>query len=103
MNKVRAKMNCTSVVELPDGGKTVYLEAVYSREPGNPNAAFAAATPHANCQLSISAGKEALGHFKQGGVYYVDFLDAAEADAEESGAQLSLDELKANADALQSK
>lgn len=72
MSKVRAKMKVTSITNFGTG-IGVKLTAVYSTDPKNENRAFSDATPSANIDIQIAAGKPAADAFVVGDEYYVDF------------------------------
>lgn len=69
---VRAKFQCTSIIPYSNMS-TVYLSAVYSTDPNDPNKAFTDATPSGQLSIVINNDKLALQTFQIGKSYYLDF------------------------------
>lgn len=74
---VRAKLQLASVTEHSWGGKTLRFEARYD-ETIPEDRRFQKATPSGHMELQID-NPMALGQFKIGDSYYVDFTNAPKA------------------------
>ena len=73
---IRAKFRVDNIVPQQDDHTTIYLNAVYSTDPNNPNKAFTDATPSAQLSIVIKNDKPALKEFVMGKSYFVDFTPA---------------------------
>lgn len=73
MNTIRAKVLCVDVDAKP-GYENVTFQAVYD-DGGNENKSFSEATPSLGLSMTIS-NPAALGSFKAGNCYYLDFSEA---------------------------
>lgn len=76
MKSIIAKLRCDMVDNRNKGVETVHLNAV--TDGSEENKSFAAATPAAHVELTIS-NPDAIGAFKQGAEYLVRFDEAAPA------------------------
>ena len=72
MNTIRAKVLCVDVDAKP-GYENVTFQAVYD-DGGNENKSFYEATPSLGLSMTIS-NPAALGSFKAGNSYYLDFSE----------------------------
>ncbi|MEI6561104.1 MAG: hypothetical protein WCO68_03355 [Verrucomicrobiota bacterium] len=77
MNTIRAKVLCVDVDAKP-GYENVTFQAVYD-DGGNENKSFSEATPSLGLSMTIS-NPAALGSFKAGNSYYLDFSEAKEQE-----------------------
>lgn len=75
MPKVRAKFECTSVVNQPEyESKSVSFSPVINGS--DENKSFSKYTPSGNLNLQISYETEASNAFEVGKEYYLDFTEA---------------------------
>jgi len=72
---VRAKF-VAHYIQPGDGQETVHMHAVYSPDPDSPNYTWSKATPGGNLTMAVS-NPAAMGQFKQGTEYLIDFTPAA--------------------------
>lgn len=75
MSKVRAKVVCRAIEDVPEGEyKNVFFHPV--TDGSEENKSFSKYTPSGDIHLAISHDTEASNAFEEGKEYYVDFSEA---------------------------
>lgn len=72
--KIRAKFR-VHMIQRSATQETVSLSPVYSSDPENENAKWAAATPSGQITMTIG-NRDAMGKFEEGKSYFIDFTEA---------------------------